>query len=175
MATIKKIEVGGTNYDIEDEVARKTATENTENIGNLSNLETTAKTNLVAAINEVNQNSFIAELKVLDDTSGTIDFNDLEIDYTIRRQVGLIVPRIILNGIPEETGTYTTGAIIPEAIRPYTTELINFRSLDGTGLVSVTILTNGAMTIRIIAAGSDSRWIPLNQDLVMAQDVYDLI
>ena len=62
MATIKKIEVGGTNYDIEDEVARNTAssadstaTQAASAIGDLDDLETTIKTDVVSAINEVNE------------------------------------------------------------------------------------------------------------------------
>lgn len=62
MATIKKIEVDGTNYDIEDEVARNTAesaeaaaTQATSAIGDLNDLETTIKTDVVSAINEVKE------------------------------------------------------------------------------------------------------------------------
>lgn len=46
MSDISKINPNGTEYNLKDATART-------NIGNLSNLETTEKTNLVGAINEV--------------------------------------------------------------------------------------------------------------------------
>lgn len=53
--TVKGIEVSGQIYDNEDETARNTANENATSIGNLDDLETTEKTSLVDAINEVVQ------------------------------------------------------------------------------------------------------------------------
>lgn len=53
MATVKGIEVSGTTYDIEDETSRNGVTANEEAIGDLSDLETTVKTDLVSAINEL--------------------------------------------------------------------------------------------------------------------------
>ncbi len=54
MADIKGIELASDIYGLEDETARDNVETNTSAIGTLANLETTAKTNLVAAINEVN-------------------------------------------------------------------------------------------------------------------------
>lgn len=50
---IKGIEVSGEIYDIEDETARTNASGNATSIGDLSELETTEKSSLVGAINEV--------------------------------------------------------------------------------------------------------------------------
>lgn len=55
MADIKGIELASDIYGLEDETARDNVETNTSAIGTLANLETTAKTNLVAAINEVNE------------------------------------------------------------------------------------------------------------------------
>lgn len=57
MADIKGIELASDIYGLEDETARTDTEANTSAIGNLANLETTAKANLVAAINEVNEKS----------------------------------------------------------------------------------------------------------------------
>lgn len=54
MADIKGIELASDIYGLEDETARDSTETNTSAIGTLANLETTAKNNLVAAINEVN-------------------------------------------------------------------------------------------------------------------------
>lgn len=54
MADIKGIKLASDIYGLEDETARGNTETNTSAIGTLANLETTAKTNLVAAINEVN-------------------------------------------------------------------------------------------------------------------------
>ncbi len=54
MADIKGIELASNIYGLEDETARGDSETNASAIGNLANLNTTAKTNLVAAINEVN-------------------------------------------------------------------------------------------------------------------------
>ena len=82
MATIKKIEVDGTNYDIEDEVARNTAssassaaTQANSKIGNLAALETTVTTDVVSAINEVKEevsnkdNEFFFKVFVSEETT----------------------------------------------------------------------------------------------------------
>ena len=53
MATIKGIEVSSQTYDLEDETGRDAISDNTTAIGTLANLDTTAKTDLVSAINEV--------------------------------------------------------------------------------------------------------------------------
>lgn len=55
MAGIKGIELASDIYGLEDETARDNAETNTSAIGTLANLNTTAKTNLVAAINEVDE------------------------------------------------------------------------------------------------------------------------
>ena len=54
MADIKGIELASDIYGLEDEKARGDVETNTSAIGNLADLNTTAKNNLVAAINEVN-------------------------------------------------------------------------------------------------------------------------
>lgn len=54
MADIKGIELASDIYGLEDEKARDNVETNASAIGNIANLNTTAKTNLVAAINEVN-------------------------------------------------------------------------------------------------------------------------
>lgn len=60
MSDIAKIRLNNTDYDIKDSEAR-------ENIGDLSNLETTAKTNLVAAVNEIKTQSIgVSPLKPID-------------------------------------------------------------------------------------------------------------
>ena len=51
------IKLNGLDYDYEDEPLSLTVEENTEAIGNLNLLETTVKTDLVSAINEVNSGS----------------------------------------------------------------------------------------------------------------------
>lgn len=61
MATVKGIEVSGTTYDIEDETSRSGVETNESAIGTLSELETTTKTNLVSAVNEVNEKVELAE------------------------------------------------------------------------------------------------------------------
>lgn len=53
MADIKGIELASDVYGLEDEKARDNVETNTSAIGNLDDLETTAKTDLVSAINEV--------------------------------------------------------------------------------------------------------------------------
>ena len=53
MATIKGIEVSSQTYDLEDETGRSASSDNATAIGTLANLDTTAKTDLVSAINEV--------------------------------------------------------------------------------------------------------------------------
>lgn len=53
MADIKGIELASEVYGLEDEQVRDNVETNTNAIGTLANLETTAKTNLVSAINEV--------------------------------------------------------------------------------------------------------------------------
>lgn len=55
MANVKGIELASNIYGLEDEEARASAGTNASAIGNLANLETTAKDNLVAAINEAAQ------------------------------------------------------------------------------------------------------------------------
>lgn len=57
MADIKGIELASDIYGLEDETARDNTETNTSAIGTLVNLQTTAKANLVAAINEVNEKS----------------------------------------------------------------------------------------------------------------------
>lgn len=54
MPYIKGIELASEIYGLEDETARGDTETNASAIGTLANLETTAKDNLVAAINEVN-------------------------------------------------------------------------------------------------------------------------
>lgn len=51
------INLNGIDYDYEDEETSNQAEENTSKIGDLADLETTAKTDLVSAINEVNGGS----------------------------------------------------------------------------------------------------------------------
>ena len=51
MADIKGIELASEIYGLEDEEARASADTNASAIGDLADLETTAKDNLVAAIN----------------------------------------------------------------------------------------------------------------------------
>lgn len=53
MADIKGIELASDIYGLEDETARDNTETNTSAIGTLADLQTTAKTNLVAAINEI--------------------------------------------------------------------------------------------------------------------------
>ena len=53
MADIKGIEIESMVYGLEDKEARDDVETNTSAIGTLANLQTTAKTNLVAAINEL--------------------------------------------------------------------------------------------------------------------------
>ena len=53
MADIKGIELASDIYGLEDETARDNTEANTSAIGTLANLNTTAKNNLVAAINEM--------------------------------------------------------------------------------------------------------------------------
>lgn len=55
MADIKGIELASEIYGLEDEEARASADTNASAIGDLADLETTAKDNLVAAINEAAQ------------------------------------------------------------------------------------------------------------------------
>lgn len=73
MATVKGIEVSGTTYDIEDETSRSGVETNESAIGTLSELETTTKTDLVSAINEV-------DAKV-DDTNKTTIFDFLTLIF----------------------------------------------------------------------------------------------
>lgn len=60
------INLNGIDYDYEDEETSSQTEENTSKIGDLTDLETTAKTDLVSAINEVNSKS--AELLFIDIT-----------------------------------------------------------------------------------------------------------
>ena len=53
MADIKGIELASDIYGLEDETARDNSETNTSAIGTLANLQTTVKTDLVSAINEV--------------------------------------------------------------------------------------------------------------------------
>lgn len=54
MADIRGIELASDIYGLQDTSARTDTEKNTSAIGTLANLNTTAKTNLVSAINEVN-------------------------------------------------------------------------------------------------------------------------
>ena len=55
MADINGIELASDIYGLEDETARDNTEANTSAIGTLANLNTTAKNNIVAAINEVDE------------------------------------------------------------------------------------------------------------------------
>ena len=65
MADIKGIELASDIYGLEDETARNDTETNASAIGKLNNLETTAKTNLVAAINELAQEILDKRIKVI--------------------------------------------------------------------------------------------------------------
>lgn len=64
MSDISKINPNGTEYNLKDATART-------NIGNLSNLDTTEKTDLVSAVNELK--SGLTNLVKVYHTSGTTD------------------------------------------------------------------------------------------------------
>lgn len=53
MAEVKQIKIDNNTYTCKDATARSSASTANTNIGTISNLSTSAKTNLVAAINEV--------------------------------------------------------------------------------------------------------------------------
>ena len=81
---VKGIEVSGTIYDNEDENARNGVSENATLIGNLDSLETTAKTNLVVAINEVkgDVSEINKQIKNVSVTSQTISKNSERVGKT---------------------------------------------------------------------------------------------
>lgn len=53
MSDVSKFKIGTTEISVKDSTARSGVATNSNNIGTLSNLTTTVKTNLVAAINEI--------------------------------------------------------------------------------------------------------------------------
>ena len=66
------INLNGVDYDYEDEETSSQAEENASKIGNLAGLETTAKTDLVSAINEVKRSaSTVGDLADLETTAKT--------------------------------------------------------------------------------------------------------
>lgn len=109
MADIKGIELASDIYGLEDETARDNTETNTSAIGTLANLETTAKTNLVAAINEVKA----------DTTPDTLVDNTLAGNGIIRlRKVGKIVYMNIANVRDLEKSRDYLLYTLPEKFRP---------------------------------------------------------
>lgn len=70
MADIKGIELASDIYGLEDETAREDTETNASAIGNLANLETTAKTDIVSAINEVKNQAPTSENPITTVTQG---------------------------------------------------------------------------------------------------------
>lgn len=109
MADIKGIELASDIYGLEDETARGDTETNASAIGNLANLNTTAKNNLVAAINEIKA----------DTTPDVLVVNTLVGNGTVRlRKVGKIVYMNIadVRGL-EESQDYLL-CTLPEKFRP---------------------------------------------------------
>ena len=102
MADIKGIELASDIYGLEDEKARDDVETNASAIGNLANLNTTAKTSLVAAINEINGTLEETTLTVTD--ASTIvkrKGNLLFIDSRLRSENVTTYPVIVGENIPE--------------------------------------------------------------------------
>lgn len=78
--TYKGIEVSGIVYDNEDKTARSGVSGNANSIGTLSSLETEAKTNLVAAINELVTPKDVSNQIAVDDTY--LERNSTDVEYT---------------------------------------------------------------------------------------------
>ena len=92
MADIKGIELASDIYGLEDETARGNTETNTSAIGNLANLETTAKTDLVSAVNEVkteadSNETAIGNLNNLNTTAKT------NLVLAINETLGKIIPQ----------------------------------------------------------------------------------
>lgn len=108
MADIKGIELASDIYGLEDETARDNVETNTSAIGTLANLETTAKTNLVEAINEVNEK--VDTLLVDRYSTSEVKTNKLWIDGKpiYRKVVSGIIPSAI-----DATGWASVDIVIP--------------------------------------------------------------
>lgn len=149
MADIKGIELAGDIYGLEDEKTRDDTETNTSAIGTLANLHTTAKNNLVAAINEVKA----------DTTPDVLVENTLVGNGTIRlRRVGKIVYMNIANvrGL-EESHDYLLYTL-PEKFRP-SEEVRTVISLAGgswsiQGFTGLNIFPNGNVQLYTYVASS---------------------
>ena len=116
MADIKGIELASDIYGLEDETARDNAETNTSAIGVLANLATTAKTNLVAAINEICTN--LANL-INGDTPVTVTPG-----FSLRKHGNMVFANISLDGayFPAQATPMVDASgnqiQIPAALRP---------------------------------------------------------
>ena len=121
MADIKGIELASEVYGLEDEQVRDDVETNTSAIGNLASLATTAKSNLVAAINEVKNEADSNETAIgtLTDLRTTTKSN---LVAAINEVLGRIVPQKIiytkddsiylLLKAAEKWGTTSTKALV---------------------------------------------------------------
>lgn len=106
MADIKGIELASDIYGLEDETARDNSETNTSAIGTLANLETTAKTNLVAAINELVTPKDVSNQIAMDDTY--LERNSTDVEYTGVFVCGKVAMVLFPFHVKEEVPLYTT-------------------------------------------------------------------
>lgn len=106
MADIKGIELASDIYGLEDETARDNSEINTSAIGTLANLETTAKTNLVAAINELVTPKDVSNQIAVNDTY--LERNSTDVERTGVFVCGKVAMVLFPFHAKEEVPLYTT-------------------------------------------------------------------
>lgn len=112
MADIKGIELASDIYGLEDEKARDDVETNTSAIGTLADLETTAKTNLVEAINEVKNEIPTTSTPI------TVTVNGISL---WAKKSGNVVT-VCYNGVvdQDEVGAISYAGVLPADWRPTT-------------------------------------------------------
>lgn len=103
--TYKGIEVSGIVYDNEDETARSGVSGNANSIGTLSSLETEAKTNLVAAINELVTPKDVSNQIAINDTY--LEQNSTDVEFTGVFVCGKVAMVLFPFHVKEEVPLYT--------------------------------------------------------------------
>lgn len=139
--SIRYINIGGSNVEIEDNKARG-------NIGTLTNLSTTNKGNIVNAINE---------------NVGRIDSVESDVN-TVQTALGEIIKTKLSDGVSQSVNANTSGSFnIPLAISGYT--LIGIITFNITGTNSSNCCIQG-VTINASDTGATIRFKNLSDKTV---------
>ena len=131
--SIRYINIGGSNIEVEDNKARN-------NIGTLSNLSTTNKGNIVNAINE--------NVGRLDNVENNVN--------NVQTALGEIIKTQLSNGVSQTVGANTSGSFnVPLAISGYT--LVGIITFNITGKNSSNCFVQG-VTINASSTGATIRF-----------------